>query len=159
MTIRKRVCVLLVVGLAAALALALPGCSSPSAPTPSVTPSGGTSGTTGGGTGEVSVVEASYQFNPSAITAKVGDKVSFANEDAVPHRIVVGTTDLGVQKPGQTVSWTADKNGTFPVKCTIHPSMTGQITVGAGGGSGSSTTPNNGGSKAPAPPSGNGYGY
>lgn len=140
--------------VSAILILSVSGCSG------SGSPGAGGSGTGGGGTsGAGTVVETNFQFTPSTLKVKVGDKVTFSNQDSAPHHVVVGTTDLGEQQPGQDVTWTADKDGAFPFKCTIHPSMTGQITVGSGSGAGAppaGSTTSGGGSGAP--PS-SGYGY
>ena len=135
-----------------ALVAMFAGCSAPSS-------GGTTNGTTGGASGgsKVTVVEKGFKFNPAAITAAVGDSVVFENQDSAPHDVVVGTVDLGTQSPGQSVTWKADKSGTFPVKCLIHPTMVGQVTVGSGGSSG---VPPAGGTNggSPAPPAG-GSGY
>ncbi len=144
MTIRRHVQVLLAALVATALLLAVSGCSGSTGAT------GG--GSTGGTTGGTTMVESNFQFSPASLTVKVGDTVTFDNQDTVAHRVVVGTTDLGEQAAGQKVTWTAAKDGTFPVKCTIHPSMTGQITVGASSGS---AAPSPGG--AAAPPATTGY--
>lgn len=114
--------------------------------------SGTTTGTGGSGTstGATTVVEKNFAFNPANLSVKVGDVVTFSNQDNVAHHVVVGTTDLGVQQPGKDVMWTASKDGVIPVKCLIHPSMLGQITVGTGGGS--TSTPATG--TAPSPPAG-----
>lgn len=58
----------------------------------------------------------------------------FANKDDVSHNITVvndddDTTDLGLQKPGQTLSYTFDKAGRFTVRCSIHPSMKMTVSV------------------------------
>lgn len=126
--------------------LAISGCSGAST-------KGGAS--TGAGRRTLTVVESNFAFNPADLSVKAGDTVTFSNQDAVAHHVVVGTTDLGVQQPGKTVSWKAVGNGAVPMKCIIHPSMTGQITVGAGGASG---PPASGTSSAPAAPAG-GSGY
>lgn len=121
------------------LVLFIAGCSSPSTPATG----GATGGGTTGGTTSVgqTVVEKNFQFSPSDLTVAVGAQITFENQDSVPHHVFVGTTDLGAQQPGQSVSWTAAADGTYPVKCVIHPSMTGQIVVGAGGGTGGSSAP------------------
>jgi len=127
---------LLAAFVAASLALTLSGCSTPSAP--------GTGGST-------TVVEKNFQFSPSSVSLPIGDTIVFDNQDSVPHHVVVGTADLGEQAPGKSVSWTATADGTFPVKCLIHASMTGRVSVGASG-SGSSAPPS-----ATTPPSTGGY--
>ncbi len=139
MTSRKAVSVLLAVLVATALAIALTGCTGP-----------GTPGT-GGGTGSTTtIVEKDFRFSPSSVSVQIGDTVVFDNQDTVPHHVVVGTADLGEQQPGKSVSWTADANGTFPLKCLIHASMMGQVTVGSSGSAPSapvatSTPPSTGG--------------
>lgn len=106
----------------------------------------GTSTPSGGGTGGGSTITMKDNaFDPAALTVKAGDTVTFKNADSVPHRIVVGTDDLGEQGPGEDKTWKAPKDGTYPMRCTIHPSMQGRITVGAGGG-GNGTAPPGGGS-------------
>ncbi len=120
---------LLTAGLA--LVLVISGCGGST--TSGSTSGGGTTGSTGsssgGGAGTVSVSLQNFAFNPSNVTAKVGDTVSFTNNDSVQHHIFVGSTDMGVQDPGATVTFKADKAGTYPLKCIIHPSMTGSLTV------------------------------
>jgi plastocyanin len=123
---------ILLLALAAVVALAATACSSSTGSTTSSPPatSGGaatsTPSTSGGAT---TIVEKNFAFSPSNATVKVGDTVTFKNQDTVAHRVDVNGKDLGLQNPGADVTWTADKAGTFPVKCLIHPSMTGQITV------------------------------
>lgn len=94
---------------------------------------GGTTTNSGGSTSGNTIVLKNLAFNPSSLSVSVGDTVTFSNEDNVPHHIVVGTDDLGQQQPGETKTWKAPADGTYQMKCIIHPSMTGQITVGSGG--------------------------
>jgi plastocyanin len=117
------------VAVAAALVLLtmVTGCSTSYTAPPAT--GGATGGTTGGAAGGATITEQNITFNPSTLTVKVGETVTFKNADSVPHDVVVGTKDLGEQQPGQDVTWTADKAGTIDFKCIIHPSMTGQITV------------------------------
>jgi len=104
------------------LALALVGCSSNTA-TPST---GGTSAPAASGT---TITEKGFAFNPADVTVKVGDTVTFTNEDSTPHNVKIDGTELGPQNQGDSVTWKASKAGTFPYACVIHPSMTGQIIV------------------------------
>jgi plastocyanin len=139
--------------IAVAVALAMTGCSTS---TTTGTDGAGTSGT-GTSAGGTTIVEQNFAFNPSTVTVAVGDTVTFSNQDTVPHHVFVGTTDLGVQQPGATVTWSADKDGTFGVQCMIHASMTGQITVGKGGPIAAAPAPPAGGAPGAAP--GGGYSY
>jgi plastocyanin len=110
--------------LCAMLVLVLAGCGGTK--TPAATSTGG-----GGSTaaGPVTIVEENFAFNPSSVTVKVGDTVTFENKDSAPHRVSIDGQDLGEQATGVKVEWKATKAGTFPFSCTIHPSMTGQVTV------------------------------
>ncbi len=118
----KNMRTLLSVSLLVVLAVALVACSGRQNAAPS-------SETTSGNT----IVLQNFAFNPASLTVKVGDTVTFRNADQVPHHIVVGTDDLGIQQPGQSVTWKAPSDGVYMLKCLIHPSMRGQITVGSGG--------------------------
>lgn len=76
-----------------------------------------------------------FAWNPNtAITVTVGDVVSFHvyNNDSVSHTFTL--TDFSIDKnlPAGTSTWanfTADKAGTFTIRCTIHSSMTIGFTV------------------------------
>jgi plastocyanin len=107
------------------LALAMIGCAGGMSTSGSTgTPSGGT--TAGGGT---TVVEKGFAFEPATLEVKVGDTVTFTNEDSAPHNVNIDSKDLGNQPRGASVTWAAAKAGSFPYTCTIHPSMAGEIVV------------------------------
>ncbi len=126
---KSRILLMTGVAVAVLLAVALAGCGS-KAPAASTTGGTGSSGgSASGAAGAVTVVEQNFEFTPSAVTAKVGDTITFANKDSVPHRVDVNGQDLGQQEPGASVTWKATAAGPFPFKCTIHPAMVGQITV------------------------------
>lgn len=73
-----------------------------------------------------------FAFNPSTTIIKVGSKVTWTNNDNVPHTI---TSDSGsllrspTLAPGQSFSFTFTKAGSENYHCSIHPSMTGQVAV------------------------------
>lgn len=114
--------------------------------------SSGTSGgtNTGGASGGTTVTLQNIQFSPSSLKVASGATVTIENKDPMPHHIVIGTDDLGEQTAGTSKTWTAPGDGVYVMKCLIHPSMSGQITVGAGGKT--IGTPPAGGSSG-------GYGY
>jgi plastocyanin len=108
-----------------ALVLALVGCSGSGAT--SNPPSSGT--TTVDKPAGVTIVEKGFAFDPPTLEVKVGDTVTFKNEDSAPHIVSIDGKQLSTQTQGASVTWTAPQAGTFPYSCTIHPSMTGEIVV------------------------------
>ena len=117
--------IIVAVVLAAAL-LVLAGCSSPSS-----TGSTGSAGSTGGtgASNTVSVSLKNFAFNPSEIAVPVGGTVTFTNDDSTQHNVAGAGWSSGPLDPGKTFSQTFPTAGTFPIKCTIHPSMTANVTV------------------------------
>jgi plastocyanin len=107
--------------------LSVTACSGTSSSAPSSSTAPSSSG------GKATVTLQNTAFSPPSLTVKSGETVTFNNADQVEHHIVVGTDDLGVQHPGESKTWTAPKDGVYGMKCLVHPSMHGQITVGAGG--------------------------
>jgi len=72
-----------------------------------------------------------YAFNPSTLTIKVGDTVTWTNKDSVDHTV---TSDTGVFASsslanGQTFSYQFTTAGTYAYSCSIHPTMHGTIIV------------------------------
>lgn len=99
---------------------------------------GGSSSTpsdAGTSAGDVTIDEKDLAFSPANATVSTGDTVTFTNSDSVPHNVEIDGEELGLQQPGESVTWTAPEDGSYPYLCTIHPSMTGQITVGSNGAS------------------------
>jgi len=89
------------------------------------------SNTSGGATGAggATISEQNFAFSPSTLTVKVGDTVTFTNNDSTAHNVKIDGQELGSQNQGESKTWKATKAGSFPFSCVIHPSMTGQITV------------------------------
>ncbi len=85
-------------------------------------------------TTEPTVVEASVGgFAWGAVTAKVGDVVTWTNGDEVPHKLAFDdgtcTMDGNIAGGGGTRSLIFSKAGTFAFHCTIHGQMPGSITI------------------------------
>lgn len=82
--------------------------------------------------GTVTATIANFAFSPATITAKVGDVVSWTNNDSAPHTATLKsdatcTTDnLANGASGGIVFNTA---GSYDYFCKIHPSMTGKVEV------------------------------
>lgn len=106
-----------------------------------------TGGSAGGGTtttGNTAMVNVQdYSFSPSTLTVKVGTQLTFTNYGAAIHHPVAdnGAWDAGDLGPAQSGAYgmgngvggmatlTLGATGTVSFHCTIHPSMTGTITV------------------------------
>jgi plastocyanin len=92
-----------------------------------------TSSTTssGGGGGGTTVSMKNIQFSPKSLTVKVGQTVTWTNDDSVDHNVIAGdgTFKSGNFGHGATFKWKATKAGTFKYTCTIHPGMDGTLTV------------------------------
>lgn len=81
-----------------------------------------------------SISQSGQKFSEKSVDLKPGDFLNFQNQDDVSHNITVlneddDATDLGLQKPGETVKYAFDKAGRFKVRCSIHPSMKMTVTV------------------------------
>src|SRR5262245_32490158 len=72
-------------------------------------------------------------FNPNPVTIASGDTVVWTNNDPSVHRIVLddGSYDSGNLAPGSTSSAAPVPGSGGTYHCTIHPSMTGTISVSA----------------------------
>lgn len=74
-----------------------------------------------------------FKFSPATLNVKVGTKVTFVQQDSVPHD-ASGSGDSGlIDSPtlskGQTYTVTFTKAGTYPYICSIHPYMKGSVVV------------------------------
>ena len=116
--------------LCALVALAAAGCgggndnggSTSATSTPAASSSGG----------GVAIKMQNIQFAPKDVTVKVGQKVTWTNDDSTDHNVTAESgadfksKDFG---NGETFSFTPDKAGTIKYECTLHPGMTATLTV------------------------------
>ena len=83
----------------------------------------------------LTVVQKGLALARSAASIAKGDQIVFTNEDDVIHNIHVfgpapdESVDLGLQKPGISLSYRFDKVGAYRVRCNIHPSVKMAVTV------------------------------
>ena len=87
-------------------------------------------GDSGGGT--VAVTAANFAFDPSEVTAAAGDTIEFTNEDDAPHTFTAEEAgiDEEVDPSGSTsISLEGVEAGEYEFVCTIHPEMTGTLTI------------------------------
>ncbi len=79
------------------------------------------------------VVIDNFSFSPARLAVPVGTTVVWRNEDDMPHTIVNDATPREFKSPpidsGEQFSWTFSKAGTYAYFCSLHPRMTGTITV------------------------------
>ena len=70
-------------------------------------------------------------FSPQNATVRVGQKVTWTNEDAVDHNVTASDGSFKSSDFGQngTFSFTPKKAGTYRYTCTLHPGMDGTLTV------------------------------
>jgi plastocyanin len=72
-----------------------------------------------------------FTFDPKALTVKVGQTVTWTNDDDIPHTVVATDKSFRskVLDTGQSFSFTFTKPGAVAYFCSIHPMMTGKIMV------------------------------
>ncbi len=118
-----------------AILVVLAGCgsSSSSSSSASTTSSAKSSAAPSGGGTTVKVTMKNVAFNPSSVSAKVGDTVKWVNDDQPPHNVTYVSgpkfTSSGTLNTGDTFSVKLTAPGTIHYVCTIHPFMKATITV------------------------------
>jgi plastocyanin len=118
----------------AVLALAAAGCGSGSSSTSSSEVGTRPVAQTTDGSGAGQVVMRSLAFTPTTVDAKVGERITWINEDSSPHNVeyVSGprfTSSRPVLEPGAKYSIKLTQPGTIHYFCSIHPWMTATIVV------------------------------
>ena len=77
------------------------------------------------------IVIQNFAFEPSTLTIKVGEKVTWVNRDDEPHTATA--TDKRFHSKtlenGDRFSTEFTAPGTYKYYCALHPKMTGQIIV------------------------------
>ena len=76
-------------------------------------------------------------YLPYSLEIKVGDTVSWSNDDTAAHTVSSGTAadgmdgifDSSLFMAGSTFEFTFDESGAYPYFCMVHPWMTGEIIV------------------------------
>ena len=77
-----------------------------------------------------------FAFNPNPAKVKVGDEVTWTNDDQILHTVTSGTRakktgdfDGQLDGPGKTFSHTFATAGTFEYHCSRHPGMDAKVVV------------------------------
>jgi plastocyanin len=76
-------------------------------------------------------------YIPAEVTIKVGEKVTWSNDDSAAHTVTSGLAsegpdgkfDSSLFMAGKTFEHTFDSTGEYPYFCMVHPWMTGKVTV------------------------------
>jgi plastocyanin len=72
-----------------------------------------------------------FTFSPATLTIARGTRVTWTNQDDIPHSIVLG--GIGVHSKAldtdNSFSYRFDRAGTFAYICGLHPHMHGQVVV------------------------------
>jgi plastocyanin len=85
-----------------------------------------------------SIPTANQFYVPPEITVSAGTTVTWTNHDSTIHTVTEGTPggadaapafDSSYIGPGATWEYTFDNAGEFDYYCTLHPFMTGKVTV------------------------------
>jgi LPXTG-motif cell wall-anchored protein len=78
-----------------------------------------------------SVTIKDFSFGPASVTIHAGDTVTWTNVGPTDHNATAsnGSFATGNMKKGATASHTFATAGTFAYICSLHPFMTGKVTV------------------------------
>ena len=68
-------------------------------------------------------------YAPSPVAISVGGSVTWTNNDGTTHTATGSGWNSGSIAPGGKYTATFSSAGTFVYHCTIHPGMTGTVTV------------------------------
>ena len=76
-----------------------------------------------------------YAFHPAALNIKIGDTVTWTNQDTAAHNVVTTSGPATLHSPmlpkGRSWSFTFRLAGTYAYYCSVHPDMRAQIVVAA----------------------------
>lgn len=70
-----------------------------------------------------------FVFMPTTISIRIGDTLTWTNNDLVEHSIKSDTFNSKPFGTGKTFSYKFTKAGTFQYTCGIHPNMQGTVVV------------------------------
>jgi plastocyanin len=129
----------LVFVLVGVCALGLAACSSDDGSGTTGAETGSTGSTANGDcadlTGEgatFTITIADFAFDPNCLTASASQGITIVNQDDADHTFTIPDTQIDVPiAAGETFNGEprAVEPGTYDFLCTIHPTMTGQVTV------------------------------
>ena len=83
-------------------------------------------------TSEAKVEIKNFSFSPQTIKIKVGDKITWTNNDSVAHTVTSDSDNLldsPTFSPGESFSFVFTKAGSTNYHCNIHKTMKGTVVV------------------------------
>lgn len=80
---------------------------------------------------EVKVDIKAFMFGPKDLTVAVGTKVTWVNDDQIPHTVAETHKVFrsGALDTHDSFSWVFNTPGEFEYFCVLHPQMIGKIVV------------------------------
>jgi plastocyanin len=90
---------------------------------------------------EGSSIQGNPDFEPDELTVKKGDTILVDNVDTMPHSVTNGESasdpnsakifDTGIIMGGESAELETSNvdAGTYPYYCSVHPYMTGSLTI------------------------------
>jgi plastocyanin len=90
----------------------------------------GTTETTGGESVEIEIKD--FEFSPADASVKVGQTVTWKQEDSAPHDVDSQSgpeIKSPVMQKGQEYEFTAEEAGTVEYICSIHPQMKATLKI------------------------------
>jgi plastocyanin len=93
---------------------------------------GGAASSSGCPSDAVVIKMVDIKFDPEQATVGVGQQVCWVNEDTIDHDAVAesgASFKSELFGEGKTFTATVDSPGTVKYVCTVHPGMTGELTV------------------------------
>ena len=130
--------IVLVILIIGGIALAMNGGSdnktTSSTATPSTSSSSNQTASNSEATAVMDVTIENYKFSPMSIKVKIGDTVTWTNNDSVHHSVIADTTSSDAPNgpligKGETYKFTFKKAGTYTYHCGPHPYMHGTVVV------------------------------
>jgi plastocyanin len=128
----------MLIALVISAALLVAGCGSSSkdnstAAAPAATTAAATTpAAPSGNAGAVAISMKNISFSPKSVTVKVGQTVTWTNDDSVDHNVTADNNEFSASDnfgKGKTFSYKPTKAGTIKYNCTIHPGMEGTLIV------------------------------
>jgi plastocyanin len=82
---------------------------------------------------DYTIVQQNQQFSVPELQVRVGDRLTFVNNDTVTHNVYSETKgmefEIELQPPGRKDSITFARPGTVEVRCAIHSAMRLRVDV------------------------------